>query len=1290
MDFQRKGFKFISKGIQLTRPVDALEEGKYVRLENVRSYTDGTIHPRLGMTAPTGVLGTGPAHSIKRFFDSTSATAAEIVGSGTKLYFNNVEVATGFSGKPLSFVPIRPFSSIENWVYIGDVNKTVKVNKTGVVRQVGLTPPLLAATVALGGPTQTVLDNFETAPNGWANGGTAGAITLVAAKRVDTTITYILYDTGSTGWACVVPAALDNGIQPGLLMEVAAAEEVRITNVFTAIADTTIGSIKYDTGTTGACTIQLTSPSLEGLSRDAIVRIAAAENVRVLSVTTGPDGLPSFRCVTTGTRSAGDAVAGLKSFRAFFTGTRAATNTLKSEAFSTTVTVGVGYLDKVAAFNLATVSSRPIQSTDLIHISIRLDVPGNLTEGKILFNLDTGSTAFDKNYFYYPFSANSLIPATTNTLTTQSVQQTIIQRQQIDQSILQLQQRYHPGVPTSISNKLPYMFEGDGEIIPQIDDPSTLLPQTDIPTTGTTQTTTGTSQWTELVFKVSDLIRVGSDTSKGLANVNALRIQFNVTATTVCDIDSFWIGGTYGLDSSSSFPYIWTYRYRSQATGAISNPAPPLRSGLEVTRGRAVLTPTVSSDAQVDLIDYFRYGGTLPEWHYVGTTPNSGTFTDTYPDEAVNGNFGLDEDNFQPFPIADAPRTGTCDVVGTEVTRVSGDTFNTSWARGSEIVINGTPTSLYTSPTSTSRLSLEDNLGTLTGVTFLLPSPTLLGQPLPAIWGPYSVGGVNYFFGCKDGTVFYTKGNNPDSAPEENQLEVTSPEEPLIGGCVYDGQGYLFSTERMFRLLPTGQPGALFEAQEIPVGKGLMAPWSLCVDELVYFVSRDGLYETNGTEVKNITDKDLYPLFPHDGQAGIIVGNLNPPDFTHPESLRLAAGDGLVKFTYRETGLTAFRTWVYDTRVKGFTSLDLHFDDFPGAVVCHYWDEGGSGSYSTTTRERGGTYAGRVYTLNSGTTDGGGSSISSIVQTASFDAGDTRAKKIFGDAIFDHSGTILVTAGADNFTQALGFTTLVQAVRDQSIFDWASGIAPKVRNLGFTIEFLDPTAVLYEWQPSFVPRPEDTKLRWMDFDDDGSPEAKWFQGLVLEADTNGQDRTVQVQGDGGIVVGTLTVNHNGLAVKDYPQGSDTWMPQVTHMMRLVPSDPNEWEIFKVKWIYEPSPPASTKWQSQGTSHGFEDFHHLRRVWVAVQNDSPVTMTLNADGVDYSYTIPSVGGLYHKVMVPVQAIKAKLWRYTFTSSSAFRLFLNDSIVEAQGWGLSGPYKNIQPFGAVHHYQTQARI
>jgi len=61
-------------------------------------------------------------------------------------------------------------------------------------------------------------------------------------------------------------------------------------------------------------------------------------------------------------------------------------------------------------------------------------------------------------------------------------------------------------------------------------------------------------------------------------------------------------------------------------------------------------------------------------------------------------------------------------------------------------------------------------LATGTGLTYEIAEPILAAQPLPYIWGPTD--NVNFAFGVGDplrpGVLYWCKGNNLDSAPDES------------------------------------------------------------------------------------------------------------------------------------------------------------------------------------------------------------------------------------------------------------------------------------------------------------------------------------------------------------------------------------------------------------------------------------------------------------------------------------------------------------------------------------------
>ena len=82
----------------------------------------------------------------------------------------------------------------------------------------------------------------------------------------------------------------------------------------------------------------------------------------------------------------------------------------------------------------------------------------------------------------------------------------------------------------------------------------------------------------------------------------------------------------------------------------------------------------------------------------------------------------------------------------------------------------------------------------------------------------------------------------------------------------------------------------------------------------IYFIGKDGIYQTVGGVAQSGTDDTLYALFPHDGIAGRSVNGINPPDFTQPNMMQLEYADG-----YSVLRLSRHRRRVADV---GLTNID--------------------------------------------------------------------------------------------------------------------------------------------------------------------------------------------------------------------------------------------------------------------------------------------------------------------------------------------------------------------------------
>jgi hypothetical protein len=455
----------------------------------------------------------------------------------------------------------------------------------------------------------------------------------------------------------------------------------------------------------------------------------------------------------------------------------------------------------------------------------------------------------------------------------------------------------------------------------------------------------------------------------------------------------------------------YRYTYRGSATGATSNPSPASAQQF-ISVLANTLTPVPSLDPQVDKIDWYRQDAGLTNFTYVGTSPNtSAPFTDSLLDADVSANPLLDFDNYQPFPVIDLPKSGIVNVVNGVATWVSGDKFNIRWLEGTVIIVGTVAYTLNKRPTSNIQLTAT-NTEIIGGIVITVPitdgnnqvyeiaEPLLAAQPLPYIWGPTD--NVNFAFGCGDpinpGVLYWSKGNNLDSAPDTNQQNVTSPSEPLQNGCIVGGLGWVASTERAWLIYPNffnatatvqGTAGSTWTLQESSLKRGLYIPRCLAVDGggNVFFRAKDGIYiSPGGAGGNSITDEDLFNLFPHEGMIPqpVTIGGFTvyPPDDTQPQAQQLNVANGYLYYDYKDTTGTP-RTLVFDIAALGWV-----WDVYEYPAIVHILEEGPNVNGTLT-----GNADGSIRAL----TNTGAEQANSVLLTKAEVAGDVRAQKHWRD-----------------------------------------------------------------------------------------------------------------------------------------------------------------------------------------------------------------------------------------------------------------------------------------------------
>jgi len=1343
--YTRETQRLYCRGIDLNSPIDNVKDGHYPILENLRSYTDGIIQPRQGITqvAANVVSGKTPVHSIRRLNNKLNNTYTRIIGVGNALANGQTSfVQTQYnssnlvmSGNPLAMSPWRPSQSPVSWMYVADSSisaggnalSMIKLTYDGsstLVHQAGLPAPTSPPIVELSAPgllgisiANSIGGGIMTSTTGWApdSSGVAGAVSHTT-RITAITITSLLHDSGSTGWLSIVPSTMAN-IGPGTILvgtQGLSTYYMMVYEVYRAgaISGNTVSKVIYDNNptNTGSCTVA-PSASVPEIKRNAVVLINGTNYYRITEVISSPNNTIVAFKINTGatTISAGQSLTIASSFRAYDVSGALSTDTLSSDSIVSTFAPSGGTLIGGIVYTPGSPldmsqgdGTNGINELDYIHYSFKCADLSQIVQGRLIFDVDDKS--FAKNCYYRAFTPSDLVAIAKGSQTILGGTNTQVQ----NRIITKRPPQFSISAPGDDSNIGPGRNSSDFSG-PAFDNPD------DAPTDKNSgsprdQTGTGDNQWSEIRCRKGDFTRVGTDWSKGWQSVQAIKFEITLitgAVSTVMEFSSLNQFGGGSLDIGDiGAPYIFRYRWRCSTTGALSNWSPATRDGVVVFRNGITVSglSAPSNCPEVDKIDVQRLGGLVTDWANIGTGATGAGYSDTSDDDYARGTTSSSEQidqYYQPWLIPQKPATGTASTVAGTMLKDSGTNFNVNWAKGTPIKVGSFYTSLRR-VLSTSVLEVEDCLGALTNSTWEIAEPFIASQPLPCFWGPFN----GWFFGCGDsinpGRLYWTNQNNPDGTQDTNWLEVTGPSEPLQNGCVYNGRCYVFTPERMLEIIEIS-PGA-FISRDVPTGKGLMYRWSFAVGPHIWFLSKDGIYETDGGVCRSMTFDTLFPLFPREGKLGVQTNGFFPPNMTTGNItvsgltsdasifFRMAYYDNYLYFNYPDTN-NRLRCLVY--AIGNFASPNVPqsgwFPDVynPGGtntgIICHYGEEG-DGVHSLLL---GGadTTSGILYSYG-GTTDNG-TAVSWHFRQGSYDAGDRRADKLWGDFICDvnpGTGTIAVNAGINNYGSTLTLTpaNISGAGRNQTVFDINSGNGAEGRNLAVDLAGTTTDSLLYLIEPSFTSRPENSFLRAIQYDDSNYEGEKFYQGIEIEADTLNQPRTIQIQSDGGTLQDTVVVQHNGRLQKPYSFTSGF----VAHMVRMLPTDSNFWKLFKWRWVWEPEPPLVTVWDTQQTSFGHVGFIHMKAIWITHTSTANLTLTITRmdDNTSQSYTIPSSAGVrgkeFYLLLGPASFIKGKTYKFKITQASniPFRIYQRHCGVLVKPWASAEQFARWTGWGA----------
>lgn len=1142
------GFRFEFGGTKTNSQPDALAPNKYPVTVNVRAITDSSLVTRPGQALRfTGALGSVAAAltDLRAYSRLSTDNLPRILARDNAPTANGIWLDNGVqigvladsatSSPGATLIPFRPAESPTPWMYIAngvDYQKFSAPSASNLVTQqkVGIAEPQT--------PPEACISSFKsidlfTKTDTFVNHGTLGSLT--PGMRVSDTAGVVLQDpvggapyvsSGNPYPIYSVQVAADKSYQRNQLLNFASPGNTSLVlDVFPGLA-TAVGisaiylfasagvgpsraiivpaSIAPGPGNAGgmAASGGASGPSsqqasiydpnfMSTLRRGSLIELNDGTICYVWSVTAGPDGTV---CIETYINE--DYVITPASFT-ILPAIQVSPTTGSTPPAAGQSIIGYALTGSASAgnaiFGIASPGYNPfvnptlgisVQPDDYLAVGVIASDLTMITEIKVFLNVDAAADPTDGlgDYYYYSIRPSDIQAAVTGTATQLATAQTVSQRANIDAAI-------------------PQTADNQGK------------------TATSAQLVPGSNQWVQILIPISSFTRVGSDSTKSLQTFTSTDIFFVCSGDVNVGIDTFApIFGQEQVDVGDvGAPYQYRARPRSVVTGVKGNPSPATRYGVSPRRMEvAVVLPSAAYDPQIDTWDIERFGGTILSWRRIGTTPAvaNAIFTDNFDDAAAEAGEPLDFDNFEPWPSVDLPLNATArvvDIVGTvalvaiptpnnalrflpgNLVQIGG--ANVYTLRRRPVIVNGFSGPLY-------RFEFEENAGfngPVVNPALTLPvqiyEPAIANQPLPYMWGPDAAGTV---FAAGDqlrpGTLYFSKGYAPDSAPDSYNIEITPPSEPLLGGATIDGLSLVASTERWWALYPqTGNASQRYAYIQQPFVRGLAAPYGVCDDgKTIYWWAKDGIYSSSGG---SLTDGDLYDIFPHEGVVGasrtyngVVV---HAPDYSRTGTFRLAYKNSYLYATYQDsTG--AYRTLVYDTRRSAWS-----VDTYSQAVNAFYAPEQQAGTLLSSTARydellmasvpsSGGARA-SISAQQADTNDLGGA-IACIVARNEYDGGDIRAPKQWGDGFLDLHPAAVAGVSVTPMSLGVGVATPTviptAATRQRTPVSVGGIVVSDFLGvfLSWTDDFASQTAPtrLYVWQPSSVVQPART-IAWTTF-----------------------------------------------------------------------------------------------------------------------------------------------------------------------------------------------------------------
>lgn len=592
-------------------------------------------------------------------------------------------------------------------------------------------------------------------------------------------------------------------------------------------------------------------------------------------------------------------------------------------------------------------------------------------------------------------------------------------------------------------------------------------------------------------------------------------------------------------------------------------------------------------------------------------------------------------------------------------------------------------------------LEIDDNVSdtTLSTSTILqldndppVTSVVKTNQPLSFIWGP--VGIDARVLGCGDParpeSVYFCKPGNADAWPPQNFVETSDPGTPVIAGCAFNTRTFAFSRESIFELVEGLGTGSTYTPFRTPSAHGLYSPFALAVGPAMYFVAKDGIYETVGGRETSIVEDDIKPLFPTYDTPGQSVHGYEAVDMTQPDAMRLRYHNDELYFLYIGLDTGTRQILVYDILKKRWRGMTT------SAGMSEVYSEP-----ATTSSLLYGTNAGTVYQAG-GNFDPSDLSIIENIRIRAVAIGGSLPTSLYYARVVRYTaiGAIAIsyetvlslspTIGMQvTFPLAPAGTTIwrvfygtLQGAENQ-YQEYTEGALPSNRTVLITTTGTSGTL------PTTNVNKNISVVVRTGAHDQGAPlNRKQYGDVIFDLDPSDPSAVApvtitpyingEIQSQAALTVGGRSGRTQvPLNLSDYfafnTEYEITWTR--TDPGNVIVTNPI---LFQYDTLHFLEPASLTHWSGQPTSFAFPGFIHVRDCYIAIRSSAPVTLTVTIDGSTVqTYTLPSTAGQKLKQYVQFASNKGLLYQFACDSTQEFRLYTNDLEFRVKPWlGLLG--------------------